>query len=213
MRTPQEIDLRLFVETIRDQSVSVYASATTLRALSARLTESLEGLPDLTSAKSAPRLLLQVLPAHPNSHPPRTTISFWLETEDRGALVSAVRSKRQRVILAELIAALAARAWSVSEAVAVKDRTEQLAKERIDRWVYEAQKGGRTLGYKGKKDGDTVGLLKSPGPQPWETFTTPTSMREVEPNVSLILGGLEGVDAPKWEPAATPGGAVQEADE
>jgi hypothetical protein len=95
----------------------------------------------------------------------------------------------------------------------VKDRTEQLAKERIDRWVYEAQKGGRTLGYKGKKDGDTVGLLKSPGPQPWETFTTPTSMREVEPNVSLILGGLEGVDAPKWEPAATPGGAVQEADE
>jgi hypothetical protein len=108
---------------------------------------------------------------------------------------------------------LAARAWSVSEAVAVKDRTEQLAKERIDRWVYEAQKGGRTLGYKGKRDGDTVGLLKSPGPQPWETFTTPTSMREVEPNVSLILGGLEGVDAPKWEPAATPGGAVQEADE
>ena len=60
-------------------------------------------------------------------------------------------------------ASLAARAWSVSEAVAVKDRTEQLAKERIDRWVYEAQKGGRTLGYKGKKDGDTVGLLKSPG--------------------------------------------------
>src|SRR5262249_8285980 len=90
-------------------------------------------------------------------------------------------------------ASLTARAWSVSEAVAVRDRTEQLAKERIDRWVYEAQKGGRTLGYKSKRDGNTVGLLKSPGPQPWETFTTPTSMREVEPNVSLILGGLEGV--------------------
>jgi len=29
----------------------------------------------------------------------------------------------------------------------------------------------------------------------------------------LILGGLEGVDAPKWEPAAAPGGAVGEADE
>ena len=50
-----------------------------------------------------------------------------------------------------------------------------------------------------------MGLLKSPGPQPWETFTTPTSMREVEPNVSLILGGLDGVDAPKWEPASPPG--------
>lgn len=128
--------------------------------------------------------------------------------EGAGRLTSSGDPKAKAVT-----AALAARAWSVSEAVAVKDRTEQLAKERIDRWVYEAQKGGRTLGYKGKKDGDTVGLLKSPGPQPWETFMTPTSMREVEPNVSLILGGLEGVDAPKWEPAATPSGAVQEADE
>jgi len=128
--------------------------------------------------------------------------------EGAGRLTSSGDAKAKAVT-----AALAARAWSVSEAVAVKDRTEQLAKERIDRWVYEAQKGGRTLGYKGKKDGDTVGLLKSPGPQPWETFTTPTSMREVEPNVSLILGGLEGVDAPKWELAATPRGAVQEAEE
>lgn len=128
--------------------------------------------------------------------------------EGAGRLTSSGDPKAKAVA-----AALAARAWSVSEAVAVKDRIEQLAKERIDRWVYEAQKGGRTLGYKGKKDGDTVGLLKSPGPQPWETFTTPTSMREVEPSVSLILGGLEGVDAPKWEPAATPGGAVHEADE
>lgn len=96
-------------------------------------------------------------------------------------------------------ASLSSRAWSVSEAAAVKDRTEQLARERIDKWVYEAQRGGRALGYKGKRDGDTVGLLRSPGPQPWETFTTPTSMREVEPNVSLILVGLEGVEAPKWE--------------
>jgi hypothetical protein len=105
-------------------------------------------------------------------------------------------------------ASVAARSWSVSETVAVKDRTEQLAKERIDKWVYESQKGGRTLGYRAKKDGDTVGLLKSPGPQPWDTFTTPTSMREVEPSVSLILGHLGGVDAPKWEPAnAEPGDA------
>ena len=128
--------------------------------------------------------------------------------EGAGRLTSSGDVKAKAVT-----ASLAARAWSVSEAVAVKDRTEQLAKERIDRWVYEAQKGGRTLGYKGKRDGDTVGLLKSPGPQPWETFTTPTSMREVEPNVSLILGGLEGIDAPKWEPAATPGVTVQDTDE
>ncbi len=98
-------------------------------------------------------------------------------------------------------AAIASRAWSVSEDVMVKDRTDQLAKDRIDKWVYEAQKGGRRLGYRGEKDGSTVGLLKSPGPQPWDTFTIPTSMREVEPSVSLILGGLDGVETPDWRPA------------
>jgi hypothetical protein len=109
--------------------------------------------------------------------------------------------------------AIAARAWNVSEAAGVKARTEQLAKERIDKWVFEAQKGNRTLGYKGKKDGTTVALLKSPGPQPWETFTTPTSMREVEPNVSLILGGTESLDAPNWQPAdATKGDEGEEAE-
>lgn len=112
-----------------------------------------------------------------------------------------------------VVASVAARAWAVKETVAAKDRTEQLAKHRIDRWVHEAQKGGRTLGYKGKKDGGTVGLLRSPGPQPWETFTTPTSMREVEPSVSLILGGLEDVDTPNWEPANTLGGAAEEVEE
>ncbi len=64
------------------------------------------------------------------------------------------------------IASITARAWNVSETATTKDRTEQLAKGRIDRWVYEAQRGGRTLGYKGKKDGDTVGLLKWPSPSP-----------------------------------------------
>lgn len=100
---------------------------------------------------------------------------------------------------------LASRAWGVSEVAAVKDRTEQLAKDRIDRWAFEAQKGGRTLGYKSRRDGGTVGLLRSPGPQPWDTFTVPTSMREVEPSVSLILGGLEGVDTPNWQAAGQTG--------
>ncbi len=124
--------------------------------------------------------------------------------EGAGRLMSAGDVKAQAVA-----SSLASRAWGVSETAAAKHRTEQLAKKRIDLWVYEAQKGGRTLGYKGKKDGTTVGLLKSPGPQPWEAFTTPMSMREVEPNVSLILGGLDGVDAPKWEPAVTESGAAE----
>jgi hypothetical protein len=108
---------------------------------------------------------------------------------------------------------LAARAWNVSETAAIKERTEQLAKARIDSWVYEAQRGGRTLGYRGKKDGDTVGLLREPSPQPWDTFTTPTSMREVEPSVTLILGGLDSVDTLKWEPANPQNDTDQETEE
>lgn len=116
--------------------------------------------------------------------------------EGAGRLTSSGDTRAKAVT-----ASLAARAWNVSETAATKDRTEQLAKERIDRWVYEVQRGGRTLGYRTRRDGDTVGLLKAPGPQPWELFTTATSMREVEPNVSLILGGLDGVDTPSWQPA------------
>jgi hypothetical protein len=116
--------------------------------------------------------------------------------EGAGRLTNAGDAKAKAVT-----ASVAARAWNVSGATKDKDRTERLAKQRIDKWVYESQKGGRTLGYRSKKDGDTIGLLKQPGSQPWETFTTPTSMREVEPNVSLIIGGLEGIDTPPWVPS------------
>jgi hypothetical protein len=108
------------------------------------------------------------------------------------------------------VAALVARAWNVTEDTAVGDRSGQLAKSRVDKWVHEAQKGGRTLGYRTEKDGRTVGLLKPPGPEPWETFTTPTSLREVEPGVSLILGNLDTPETPRWQPARPAVGSVEE---
>jgi len=121
--------------------------------------------------------------------------------EGAGRLTSSGDPKAQAVV-----ARLESRAWAVSQTAAVKDRTQQQSRKRIDEWAREAQKGGRTLGYRSRKDGNTVGLLKSPGPQAWETFTTPTSMREVEPSVALILGGLEGVDALTWQAASPAAG-------
>jgi len=118
--------------------------------------------------------------------------------EGAGRLTSSGDPKAQAVV-----GRLESRAWAVSQAAAVKDRTRQQSRKRIDEWAREAQKGGRTLGYRSMKDGDTVGLLKTPGSQSWETFTTPTSMREVEPTVALILGGLKSVDTLTWQ-AATP---------
>ena len=67
--------------------------------------------------------------------------------------------------------------------------------ERLNQWLAEAQKtvGGRVLGYDEERDGITVGLLDRPGLEPWDDFTCLNSLRDVEPNVGLILhdGGLD----------------------
>jgi hypothetical protein len=61
--------------------------------------------------------------------------------------------------------------------------------QRIDAWLAEAQRptSGRVLGYKERKDGVTVGLLKHPETADWQTFTCLNSLRDVEPGVGLIL--------------------------
>ena len=65
----------------------------------------------------------------------------------------------------------------------------------LDQWLAEAQRtaGGRVLGYDQQRDGVTVGLLHRPGLELWDDFTCLNSLRDVEPNVGLILhdGGLD----------------------
>ena len=115
------------------------------------------------------------------------------ENEAAGNLVSPVHPQ------AELASkAIVSRAWSVTDDSDVKERVEQMIGERLDRWAQEAQKPGRRLGYKRRNDGATVGLLRKPGNEPWGMFTTPTSMREVEPDVSLVLGDNLSGDMPAW---------------
>lgn len=88
------------------------------------------------------------------------------------------------------------RTWGVTEEREKRDFADQMLQSRIDEWVREAQRGGRVLGY--KQSTGTVGLLKSPSASEWQRFTTPTSMREVEPGVSLILKLDLGGGAPAW---------------
>jgi hypothetical protein len=67
--------------------------------------------------------------------------------------------------------------------------------DRLDQWLNNAQNmaGGRVLGYDEERDGITAGLLKRPGLEAWDDFTCLNSLRDVEPNVGLILhdGGLD----------------------
>ena len=75
------------------------------------------------------------------------------------------------------------------ESPAVAELIQTSLKARLDRWRADAKRptGGNLLGYRTEKDGITVGLLQPAGLGPWDDFTCLTSLREVEPNVSLIL--------------------------
>ncbi|MCY3780047.1 MAG: DISARM system helicase DrmA [Chloroflexi bacterium] len=65
-------------------------------------------------------------------------------------------------------------------------QVERLLEHRIGEWRKQAANRAAILGYEGKKDGNTVGLLAHSTGQPWEPFTCLNSLRDVEPEVRLI---------------------------
>jgi hypothetical protein len=95
------------------------------------------------------------------------------------------------------------RGWKVKDNE-VKTRSDAMIADRIDRWVREATRGGRHLAYeRRRKQGDVVPLLKKPGVQRWDEFTVPTSMREVEPGVTLVTEDASLEPGPEWQPRPT----------
>ena len=90
-----------------------------------------------------------------------------------------------------------------TEAAELGTRVRQEVAARLDEWGAEASEPGRRLGYREPRgqdrDGVTLPLLKRPGTGPWERFTVPNSMREVEPGVGLIWGGGGSEHLPDWE--------------
>ena len=96
-------------------------------------------------------------------------------------------------------ASISDRAWKVTDKAGVKTAADGMLADRIDRWVKEATKAGRKLGYEtewGK--GDVVALLRKPGLGRWDELTAPMSMREVEPGVGLIMDVSKLEDGPAW---------------
>jgi hypothetical protein len=90
--------------------------------------------------------------------------------------------------------------------VADGDFCRRELKAKADAWQSEGQNsmGGRTLTYTEHygdddlKKGTTVPLLQTPGVASWQSFTCLNSLREVEPQVKLILmdGGLDEIPDP-----------------
>jgi hypothetical protein len=92
------------------------------------------------------------------------------------------------------------RAWKAKDKSA-RILSESMIAERIDRWVKEAGKSGRRLGYESERGaGDVVALLKKPGTACWNEFTVPMSMREVEPGVQLVMDAIKhSGEPPAWK--------------
>lgn len=105
----------------------------------------------------------------------------------------------------ELIDAISDRAQNATfpnfEHTVVGKRVRQAISARLDEWAGQASVPNRKLGYRRplKKDDVTVPLLHPPGTEPWGPFTTPTSMREVEPGVGLILAPDGAEHLPPWK--------------
>jgi hypothetical protein len=57
---------------------------------------------------------------------------------------------------------------------------------------------GTQLGYRTRKDGQTIGLLRQPGQGDWTPFTCLNSLRDVEPSINLILDERSLGDNPEY---------------
>ena len=111
---------------------------------------------------------------------------------------SAGKLARQHTFVDTAMEAIARRARLVTGSQQVGDQVRRSIEQRVDQWLAqtEVQSNGAILGYQvqGKGGGGRIiGLLKKPTDEDWDTFTCLNSLRDVEPNVPLVLkdGGMD----------------------
>ena len=103
------------------------------------------------------------------------------------------------------ISEIAARAVAVTGSKEVGEMVRVALEELQASWLNMAGMNvGTQLGYKTRKDGQTIGLLRQPGLGDWTPFTCLNSLRDVEPSINLILderglgesaAGMDGIAA------------------
>ena len=112
---------------------------------------------------------------------------------------AGVMTSPSRPEMTATVDAVAERTWEVTEDSAKRGLAQAELKKRADEWAKEAGVGGRTLVYRKYGAGPLAyPLLESPGIRAWSTWTVPTSMREVEPAVRLIMEDDRSLHDPSW---------------
>jgi len=129
-----------------------------------------------------------------------------LVSDDLNANVQAGKLRRDHPSVRAAIDTITDRAWRVTHRAEVRDLVRAELERRLEEWLAQAEQiaGGRQLGYQSRNDGVTIGLLQRPDTDPWGTFTCLTSLRDVEPEVRLILDDRGLDDEPVLVPVAEP---------
>jgi hypothetical protein len=100
----------------------------------------------------------------------------------------APHSLEPSVVARDALLTLSRRAAGVTSTAAMGEEVERALHHRLDSWLALQRRQGVVLGYRDRKDGKTIGLLQQPGDTRWGLWTCPTSLREVEAGVNLLLG-------------------------
>ena len=86
------------------------------------------------------------------------------------------------------ISELSQRALVVTGSREVEAAVRQALEDLRTYWLNVTRSNvGTQLGYRTRKDGHTIGLLRQPGQGDWTPFTCLNSLRDVEPSINLIL--------------------------
>lgn len=114
--------------------------------------------------------------------------------------------KRPHPTIEVALSDISRRAGLVDGMAETEDLVRQALQARIDEWLSQTRPaGGAILGYAPRRDGRTINLLKQPYESGWGRFTCLNSLRDVEPEVALILDDF-GMDR---EPTASTGSETQ----
>jgi ribosomal protein L24E len=120
--------------------------------------------------------------------------------EELNANDRAGQLTRQHPFVDVALEAIPRRAGLVTGSHSEEELVRQMLQTRIDQWLAVAQSlgSGAVLGYAPRRDGRTVELLRKPTEER-SLFTCLNSLRDVEPNVTLILRD-HGMDRQPGEP-------------
>ncbi|MFE5829940.1 DISARM system helicase DrmA [Streptomyces sp. NPDC056508] len=102
---------------------------------------------------------------------------------------------RRGEIVSHAVQSLTLRVKDVMDDQHIANEVRARLDARLDYWDQKRKAPGAVLGYRAaRRQGDVAPLLLEPDSGPWRLMTCPTSLREVEPPIRLILTGEAGGD-------------------